>query len=129
MARILVVDDETDITAMIALMLKNDKHDVDSAADGFEALAALGVEPRDDSRVLPDLVLMDVMMPRMDGYEVCARAADDERAGAVPVILMTARGALKDPHRHTRNVAGHLDKPFRPADLRRVVGEALAGRS
>ena len=124
-----MVDDERDVALMIQLMLKQDEHEVDAATDGAEALAALGVEPKDASRPLPDLVLMDVMMPVLDGYDACARACGDPRASSVPVILMTARGAAADPQRRTANVAAHLDKPFDPRALRRLVADTLGGRA
>ena len=67
MARILVVDDERDVATMLKFMLEKDGHVVEAAYDGRQALAAMGIEPADAEKPLPDLVILDVMMPELDG--------------------------------------------------------------
>lgn len=121
MAHILVVDDERDVVTMLKFMLEKDGHRVDAAYDGREALTVLGVEPADASKPLPDLLIMDVMMPEMDGHAVCARMFKDERAKVVPVLMLTAKGGMRDLHEKTANVAAHIDKPFDPRALRDLV--------
>ena len=127
MARIMVVDDERDVATMLAFMLEKDGHVVEAAGDGRRALAALGVEPADEGKPLPDLVLLDVMMPEMDGYEVCARMFGAPRARRVPVVMLTAKGGMRDLHAITPNVAAHVDKPFDPRALRELLAGMLAG--
>ena len=125
MARILLVDDERDVVTLIKFMLEKDGHMVIAAHDGSEALAKIGVEPRDSTAVAPDLVILDVMMPLIDGYEVCSRLQEDPRTRAVPVIVLTAKGATKDLFHATPNVAAHIDKPFDPKALRELVAGML----
>lgn len=127
MGRILVVDDEPDVATMLAFMLEKDGHSVYSARDGVQALAALGVEPPDAAKPLPDLAIVDVMMPEMDGDEVCARLSRDGRAKGMPVLLLTARG--EGPAEPAPNVAARLDKPFDPRTLRETVARLLGARA
>lgn len=121
----MLVDDERDVVALVQFMLERDGHTVIAAHDGGEALAKIGIEPRDETALAPDLLLLDVMMPLVDGYEVCSRLYEDPRTRAVPVIVLTARGASKELFHATPNVAAHLDKPFDPKDLRELIKEML----
>lgn len=128
MARILVVDDERDVATMLKFMLEKDGHAVETAHDGLQALAALGVEPADGAKAAPDLVILDVMMPELDGYAVCARMFEDPRTKLVPVVMLTAKGAMRDLHAVTPNVAAHVDKPFDPRALRDLVAGMMGGK-
>lgn len=121
MARILVVDDERDVVMLIKFMLEKDGHAVVPAHDGGEALARLGLEPRDEGAQAPDLAILDVMMPVLDGWEVCTRMHEDARTKAVPVVVLTAKGETRDLFHTTPNVAAHLEKPFDPKALRELV--------
>lgn len=125
MARILLVDDERDVVTLIKFMLEKDGHTVISAFDGAEALAKAGIEPRDETAVIPDLVILDVMMPVMDGYTVCARLQEDDRTKAVPVLVLTAKGAVKEDFKPDCRVTEHLEKPFDPKALRELVAGLL----
>lgn len=84
--RTLVVDDDPDLVDIIAYSLRKDGHQVLSASSGEEALAIVEKEP-------PDMVILDVMLPGMDGFEVCRRIRQRTRT---PVILLTARGEEAD---------------------------------
>jgi len=128
MARILLVDDERDVVTLIKFMLEKDGHTVIAAYDGGEALAKAGIEPRDETAVIPDLVILDVMMPVMDGYSVCARLQEDDRTKAVPVLVLTAKGAVKDHFQPDCRVTEHLEKPFDPKALRELVAGLLEKR-
>ena len=128
MARILIVDDEHDVVTLIKFLLEKDGHMVIAAYDGAEALAKAGVEPREETAVIPDLVILDVMMPIIDGYSVCARLQEDARTKTVPVIVLTAKGATKNPFNSSRRVATHLEKPFDPKILRELVASLLEKR-
>src|SRR5579871_68680 len=87
MARVLVVDDEPAVRRALERALALERHDVVMAADGEEALDALVSAP-------PDAIILDVMMPRLDGLEVCRRlrAAGDR----TPILMLTARDAIDD---------------------------------
>ncbi|MDD5302541.1 MAG: response regulator [Elusimicrobia bacterium] len=128
MARILLVDDERDVVTLIKFMLEKDGHMVVAAYDGAEALAKAGVEPRDETAVIPDLVILDVMMPVMDGYAVRARLQEDERTKTVPVIVLTAKGGAMDQFASTGSATAHLEKPFDPKMLREMVANLLEKR-
>ncbi len=128
MARILLVDDERDVVTLIKFMLEKDGHMIIAAYDGAEALAKAGVEPRDETAVIPDLVILDVMMPVMDGYTVRARLQEDARTKSVPVIVLTAKGEAKDQFDPACSATSHLEKPFDPKTLRDLVASLLEKR-
>jgi len=119
MARILVVDDKPDNQALVSLVLEEQGHEVLTAANGREGLQVAIAE-------LPDVILLDVMMPDMSGIEVCRKLKEDERTRAVPVILVTAMGL-------DENVVAGLDagaddyvsKPFNAEVLAARVRAAL----
>ncbi len=89
MRKILVVDDEPNALKMLTLALKVEGYDVETATSGEEALE-LAVRYR------PDLILLDVMMPKMDGYEVCRRLRRMLDFAEIPVLFLSARGQVED---------------------------------
>lgn len=121
MAHIMIVDDERDVVTLIKFLLQKDGHTVTEAYNGGEALKKLGVEPRAEPEVVPNLIILDVMMPVMDGYTVCSKLAADARTSSIPVLILTAKGATKDLFTQAPNVASHIDKPFDPKHLRELV--------
>ncbi len=128
MARILVVDDERDVATMLKFMLEKDGHSVETAHNGLEALAALGIEPADAAKPVPNLAILDVMMPELDGYAVCARMFEEPRTKLVPVLMLTAKGGMRELHAITPNVAAHVDKPFDPRALRELIAGMMGGK-
>ena len=119
-ARILVVDDERDVVTLVGFLLKKDGHEVDTAYNGGEAMAKLGLEPKAEV-TKPDLVIMDVMMPVADGYTVARRAGEDDRTRGVPILMLTAKGQTRELFEGQANVAAVLEKPFDPQKLREMV--------
>ena len=108
MARILVVDDEPNICEVVGLYLRRDGHTVISAADGEEALHLF-------RRNNPELVVLDLMLPKLNGFEVCRRIQSERR---VPVIMLTAKG--EEEERIIGLSVGADDyvvKPFSPREL------------
>jgi DNA-binding response OmpR family regulator len=119
---ILVADDEEDILALVAYRLEQAGYDVVQASDGDAALD-LAKELR------PDLAVIDVMMPRKDGYEVTEEMRGDDVASKVPVILLTARVQEADVKRGFEAGADdYIKKPFSPDELRSRV-QAVLGRA
>src|SRR5687767_618094 len=111
MSRILAVDDDPDVLALLDVTLKRGGHEVALAADGDEALEVLRSQPL-------DLVLLDVMMPGRDGWSVLDEIKSDAALAAVPVIMVTARGEPMD--RLRGGVGGalyYVTKPFTPQAL------------
>lgn len=125
MARILIVDDDRDVAATLRFMFERDGHEITTAFDGLEALAALGIEPPDPAKKLPSLAILDVMMPRMDGLEVGERMYADPRTRDVPVVLLTAQDGMDERDSRAPNIADRVAKPFDPRHLREIAAGIL----
>ena len=109
--RILVVDDDPDIARFIEVNLRTQGHEVEMASDGVEAL-----ERAVDWR--PDLALIDVMMPRMDGFEVVERIRANPRTANMSIILLTAKALTADKVLGiTKGADDYIIKPFDPIEL------------
>ncbi len=126
MARILVVDDEHDVVTLIKFLLEKDGHEVAAAFNGQEALKVLGVEPEGEG-FMPDLIILDVMMPIVDGFTVARKLGQSPKHRAVPIVVLTAKGHVKDLFDMADNVATFLDKPFDPKKLRDLI-EGILGK-
>jgi len=117
--RILVVDDEIYIVHILEFTLTMEGYEVITAADGEEALRKI-------EATRPDLVVVDIMMPKMDGYEVCRRIRQDEETKKLPVILLSAKGRPID--RETGLEVGaddYMVKPFSPRRLLEKIKDLL----
>lgn len=125
MARILIVDDEPAILTLLRFILEKAGHEVDEAVHGLEALRKLGVEPRDDATPLPDLVVLDLMMPIMDGHKAYLRIIDNPRTANLPVVVVTAKGDMRALFDSMPSVAAFFHKPFDPGSLREAIAKAL----
>ncbi len=122
MARILVVDDEPDIRTLLRITLERaEGMEVVVVASGAEALTTLGTDAF-------DLVLLDVMMPAMDGFETLERIRALPRGEEVTVVFLTARTQERDMERyHAAGVADALTKPFDPKALVARVRDLTGG--
>lgn len=117
--KILVVDDEVYILHILDFSLGAEGFDVITATDGEEALAKA-------QREKPDLIILDVMMPRLDGYETCRRLKSDPGTKDIPVLLLTARGRDEDRQRGIESGADdYITKPFSPNKLINRVSDIL----
>jgi len=129
MARILVVDDEPEIVALLAFVLKADGHTVGSAGHGVDALEKLGIEPAQNERSLPDMIVLDIMMPVMDGYQLNMRLQTEARTKDIPILVLTARGQqMRELFELAPNVAAYVQKPFDPKTLRELISGILSSR-
>lgn len=88
--KILVVDDNVSLVRMLEGVLLRNDFEVIVAYDGEEALAKVKAQP-------PDLIVLDIVMPRLNGYEVCRRLHEDPATAVIPVILLTVKGQVDDP--------------------------------
>lgn len=121
MTRVLVVDDAADIRLLQRAVLERCGYDVEEASSGPDALAILA---RDQ---LPNVVVLDVQMPVMDGWETLSAIRADPRLPHVPVILCTVRSRPEDTERAWRlGCDGYLSKPFSITRLVEEVDTALA---
>ncbi|HYO48546.1 MAG TPA: response regulator [Chloroflexia bacterium] len=111
MSKILIVDDEPTIVELLEEHLRSEGYDTAHAYSGEEALQSLG-------KNVPDLVILDLMLPGMDGYEVCRLMQQDPRLNHIPVIMLTARSAV--PNKvlgYQRGADDYVLKPFDPEEL------------
>jgi DNA-binding response OmpR family regulator len=109
--KILVVDDEPMVVKMASDVLKARGFDVITAPDGYQGLL-------DAINYKPDLILLDVVMPGLDGHEVLARLRKDERTKAIPVIHLSAVGDFSEQlHAMEDGSTDYITKPIKPADL------------
>ena len=120
-AKILVVDDDPNVQRLLQYTLKQEGYDVVIAADGAEGFRLWGAEA-------PDLILLDVMLPKLDGYQVAAKIRSEEGGSAhVPIIMLTAEREVEQKVRGLRAGADdYLIKPFHPAELLARIKSLLA---
>ena len=119
-SRVLVVEDEDNIATALEFLLLREGYRHDRVASGADALPRIR-----DTR--PDLVLLDVMLPEVSGYDICAGIRTDPALAAVKVLMMTARGSAMERKRGMEIGAdGFISKPFELKDLRAEVRRLLA---
>ena len=112
---ILVVDDSPTVRKLISGKLEKSGHNVVCAVDGLEALARL-------EESLPDLVLLDITMPRMDGYEVCKQIRSNPAAKDLPVVMISGKDGFFDKVRgRMAGSTGYVTKPFGPETLMKAL--------
>jgi DNA-binding response OmpR family regulator len=113
--KVLVVDDEAPIRLLCRVNLEAERMDVLEAADGETGLETARAEK-------PDIVLLDVMMPGMDGWQVAERLVDDPETTDIPIVFLTARAELRDRARGLElGGVDYITKPFNPTELATVV--------
>ncbi|HXO26402.1 MAG TPA: response regulator [Thermoanaerobaculia bacterium] len=117
MSKILVVDDEEDVLDVLRLVLAKSGYEVLTATSGMEGLTQA-------ERQLPDLILLDIMMQQMDGWEVLKLLKLDERTASIPVVILSARAEPKDKIRGLQEGAiDYVTKPFAVREiLTKVAG-------
>ena len=110
-ARVLIVDDEPSILKMVGKRLEVEGFEVQVAMDGQEGLAKAQAEP-------PDLIILDLMLPKLNGYEVCTRLKQDVQYRKIPIMLFTAKAQPKDEQLGLECGAdAYLRKPFQAKEL------------
>jgi two-component system, OmpR family, alkaline phosphatase synthesis response regulator PhoP len=120
MGRVLVVDDEPDVLLLCRLNLQQRGHELLEAAEGSSALR-LARERR------PDVIVLDLMLPGMNGYEVLETLQRDEGTASIPVLVLTAKSLRADRERsHGLGAAAFLTKPFLPDELCELVDSLTA---
>ena len=120
MAKILIAEDERDIRDLIVFTLTYGKHQVVAVSNGEEVLEST-------RREQPDLILLDVRMPRMTGYEACRRLKADPTLRHIPVIFLSAKGQEAEVQTGLEaGAAEYILKPFSPDQLNKRISELLA---
>lgn len=121
-AKILAVDDEKHIVRLVQINLQKEGYDVITASNGKEALERIAAEK-------PDLVIMDVMMPQMDGFEALKTLKSQPETVNLPVIMLTAKAQDADVFEGWKSGADlYLTKPFNPSELMSFVKRILQDR-
>jgi two-component system alkaline phosphatase synthesis response regulator PhoP len=118
--KILIVDDEEDIVTALSIRLKATGYEVITAFDGMAALS----KARDEQ---PNLILLDIMLPKLDGYKVCRMLKFDEKYRHIPIIMITAKVA--DANKKMGEEMGadsYIIKPFNPEELMSKIKELLS---
>jgi DNA-binding response OmpR family regulator len=117
--KILIVDDEPNIVVSLEFLMKREGFEVSAVSDGDEAITALQAE-------VPDLILLDVMMPRVSGYEVVDFVRADPRLAAVRIVMLTAKGRESEVAKGLAIGAdAYVTKPFSTKELAMQVRELL----
>lgn len=120
--KILVADDSPTISSMLSFMLESQGYQVIAAKDGIEAIAAA-------YRDRPDLVLLDIEMPRMNGYQTCRLLKDDAQTKRIPIIMLTSKDQRSDRFWGlTTGADEYLTKDFEPEELFGLIERCLAAR-
>ncbi len=119
MAKILIAEDEPDIRELIVFTLQFGGHEVIATSSGAEAVERATTEQ-------PDLILLDVRMPRMTGYEACEALKKDSRTEKIPVVFLSAKGQEKEVENGLKvGAVAYILKPFAPDQLIKQVKELL----
>jgi DNA-binding response OmpR family regulator len=118
--RVLVVDDEAPIRLLCRVNLEAEQMDVLEAADGLTGLDAA-------RRERPDVILLDVMMPGLDGWRVAEELLEDPDTSAIPIVFLTARAELRDQARGL-DLGGldYVTKPFNPVELAQTIRDVIS---
>lgn len=120
--KILIIDDDVDTLRLVGLMLERQGYTIRTASDGAQALVAAKAEH-------PDLIVLDIMMPDMDGFEVTRRLRAEPSTAGIPIAMFTAKGQLEDKVAgYDAGVDEYLTKPIHPAELNARI-KALMTRS
>jgi two-component system alkaline phosphatase synthesis response regulator PhoP len=124
MAKILIAEDELDIRNLITFTLRFAGHEIIDASNGAEAIQK--ISEMADKGELPELILMDVRMPRMTGYEACKRIKADDRFKHIPVAFLSAKGQEAEVKEgFDAGAVDYIIKPFAPDELTNKVKELL----
>jgi len=119
-ASVLIADDDPSISRALSFLMQREGHDVRTVADGQQALAAI-------ERKRPDIVLLDLMMPKGNGYEVCRALRADRRYDDIRIVMLTAKGGEADQRiGMDLGADAYIAKPFAIADVVSCVKSVLA---
>ena len=117
--KILIVDDEPNIVLSVEFIMTRSGYDVVTAADGEEVMGILLEES-------PDLIILDVMMPRKNGFEVCADIRGDQRFESLPILMLSAKGRDTEVRKGiSMGADAYITKPFSTHELVEKVNELL----
>jgi two-component system alkaline phosphatase synthesis response regulator PhoP len=114
MPKLLVVDDDKDVIELVRFIAERDGYQALQAGDGKEGVDQALAEK-------PDLIIMDIMMPDVDGYTATIELCRREETKHIPIIVLTAKGNMRAQFELSPNVAAYIEKPFEPKQLSDVI--------
>ena len=121
--KVLIVDDEPNIVLSVEFLMQREGHEVATAGDGQEALDML-------AETRPDLMVLDVMMPRKNGFEVCEAVRGDAQFARLPILMLTAKGREAEMKKGlSLGADAYITKPFSTHELVAKVNELLSRAS
>ena len=123
MPKIMVVDDEEAIVQLIKFLMEREQFEVIEAYNGLEAYHKLTEDG--PNKAAPDVIILDIMMPVMDGYTLQSKLLERDGAGAIPIIILTAHGQMKELFLNS-NIFAFVEKPLESKNFVKIVREALA---
>ncbi|MDD5210282.1 MAG: response regulator [Elusimicrobiales bacterium] len=126
MSKVLVVDDEKDVVYLIKVLMEREKLEVLEAYNGLEAYNKLTA--KDPNKIIPDVIILDIMMPEMDGYTLQSKLQEIEELSHIPIVILTAKGQMKDLFELASNIFAFVEKPFEPKNLVKIVKDAIASK-
>ena len=115
--KILIVDDEIELVELLKIRLEASGYEVVTAHSGLEGLSRATSE-------VPDLIVLDIAMPEMDGYTTLQKLKEEEKTKAIPIIMLTAYAKMKSLF-EMEGVSDYIVKPFDPPDLLSRIDKAL----
>ena len=122
-SRVLIVEDEPNIVLSLEILLQRAGYETVSAGDGEEAMELI-------RRTRPDVVLLDIMLPKRNGYEVCRAVKSDAALASIPVIMLTAKGQEVEILKGLElGASAYITKPFGNAEVLEAVRAALESRA
>jgi CheY-like chemotaxis protein len=124
----MVSDDDASVLTLMATILTKAGHKVTTCASGLETIKKLGLQPDDASAELPDLLVLDIMMPKSDGYTVGTVIRNNPRTRGILILVVSALREMSRLFTATVQVDGFLTKPFAPEDLISNVAKILDKR-
>lgn len=120
--RILVVEDEESLLKLESILFTSKGYQVTGVRGGKEALASIAEQA-------PDLIVLDLMLPDMDGFEVCRHIKENEATRAIPVVMLTAKKSSRDlEHGKQVGADAYITKPFKSVKVLEVIEELLGDR-
>lgn len=120
MKKILIADDHPQVVELVRVTLEGGDYEIVNTSNGEETLKKTRIEK-------PDLVLLDVVMPKIDGFEVCRKLKEDPQTKGIPVIMLTAKGQEVDKEKGREvGARDYVTKPFSPSTLLLKINELLA---
>lgn len=126
----MLVEDDPSIVALLHSMFQKEGYEILEAKDGQAALEKLGLGSAPAVSLMPDVIILDIMMPVMDGYTFATRLQGSPVTNSIPLVVLTAKGPeVRDLFAMLPTMSAFVDKPFNPKDLRTLVAGIISRKT